>query len=58
MRLRHAFVLAALAFLLSACGSGTITGPETKAGDAAAASGSIGWGGAGGRSAEPTGGDS
>jgi len=55
MRLRNAFVLAALTFLLSACGSESITGPELRGEDASPAAG-IGWAGGQGY-AQPTDGD-
>jgi len=55
MRIRHALALAALAFLLSACGSESITAPEKRADDASPAAG-IGWAGGGGRTADPSGG--
>ncbi|HEU4451730.1 MAG TPA: hypothetical protein VFR81_01685 [Longimicrobium sp.] len=51
MRLRHAFVLAALAFLLSACGSGTITASDISSPDQPSTSG--GWAGGGGRADAP-----
>jgi hypothetical protein len=50
MRLRNAFVLAALAFLLTACGSESITAPEVSAPDQPTMNG--GWAGGGGRAEE------
>ena len=49
MRIRHAFALAALAFLLSACGS-AITAPEIPTPDQPTMNG--GWAGGGGRTAD------
>jgi ABC-type glycerol-3-phosphate transport system substrate-binding protein len=47
MKFRNALVLAALAFVLTACGSASITGPETSAPDQPTMSG--GWAGGNGR---------
>lgn len=52
MRVRHVFALAALAFLLSACGADAITGPETRSPDGALYNG--GWMGGPGAVARPT----
>jgi len=55
MRLRNAFVLAALAIILTACGSESITGSQLR-GDDASPSAGIGWAGGQGYTA-PTDGD-